>query len=356
MIERKVFSFELTAVDPEGRTFEGYAAAFGNIDQTDDILHPGAFKKTLTERGPKIKLLWQHSTDEPIGRPLELREDQRGLFIRALVSDTRRGRDALALLKDQAIFEMSIGYEVPKGGSDYTKDTGGKLIRNLREVKLWEVSLVTFPANEEAVVTAVKEAAHTKEMGPDGRPIKRFGDMLQGTIHSVFTQMADRYYVAGYLSRDERIQLSGLIGNALDVLTAGMPETVAMLECARDEYYLYALPVDFDTKDMKAGRVLSATNASKVQAALDALAEVLKAAGLTPDGNDEDENDGKPSKGTHPLGHPSGEAGPGDGPPTPAPGAGPDGAPPTFKDADVAALERASLELDELALTLLEVD
>ena len=77
-------------------------------------------------------------------------------------SDTQRGRDALALLKDGAIGEMSIGYDTVKGGMDYTKDAKGNTIRNLREIKLYEFSLVTFPANEQAIVTIGQAGCHAR--------------------------------------------------------------------------------------------------------------------------------------------------------------------------------------------------
>ncbi len=153
--EYKTLEFKLTSVDPTGRTIEGYAAAFNNVDQGADVIYPGAFTKTLAERGNKVKLLWQHDRTEPIGKPLELREDANGLFIKAVISDTARGRDALALLRDGAIDGMSIGYEPIPGGTDYSR-VGDKTIRNLREIKLYEASLVTFPMNEAAAVTALK--------------------------------------------------------------------------------------------------------------------------------------------------------------------------------------------------------
>jgi len=147
--EYKTFDFKVTSFDYEGRTVEGYAAAFGNIDQGNDIIHEGAFTKTLAERGNKVRFLWQHNPGEPIGRPIEMHEDTNGLFIKAIVSD--------ALLRDNAISGLSIGYDAIPGGTDYTKSQEGDPIRNLREVRLWEFSLVTFPMNELAGVTALKD-------------------------------------------------------------------------------------------------------------------------------------------------------------------------------------------------------
>src|SRR5512139_2975068 len=110
-MEHKTLTFEVKAIDYTGRTLEGYAAAFGNLDQVGDIIHPGAFTKTLAECGNKIKFLWQYDPTEPIGRLMEAREDHGGLYVKAIISDTVRGRDALALLRDGAISEMSIGYD-----------------------------------------------------------------------------------------------------------------------------------------------------------------------------------------------------------------------------------------------------
>jgi uncharacterized protein len=156
--EYKTLEFKVTDLDWEGRTVEGYAASFNNTDLVGDIIHKGAFSKTLAERGNKVRFLWQHDRAEPLGRPIEMHEDDRGLFIKAIVSDTSRGRDALALLRDGAISGLSIGYDAMPGGTDYTKTPEGKTIRNLREVRLWEFSLVSMPANEQATVLALKTA------------------------------------------------------------------------------------------------------------------------------------------------------------------------------------------------------
>jgi len=158
MHEYKTFDFQVKAFDYEGRTVEGYASVFGNLDLGRDIVEPGAFAKTLVERGNKVRFLWQHDQREPIGRPIEMREDDHGLFIKAIVSDTGRGRDALALLRDGAISGLSIGYDAIPGATEYTKGADGESVRLLKELRLWEFSLVSMPMNEEATVTALKAA------------------------------------------------------------------------------------------------------------------------------------------------------------------------------------------------------
>lgn len=140
----------------EEGVFSGYASVFGVTDNHGDIIAPGSFARTLEERGgAAIKLLWQHRADEPIGFFTAIREDRRGLFVEGrLLLDVQRGREAWELLKSGAIEGLSIGYTVT--GSDIDPRTG---VRTITGVDLWEISLVTFPANEEAGVTAVKQKA-----------------------------------------------------------------------------------------------------------------------------------------------------------------------------------------------------
>ena len=156
--EYKELPFEITNLDMTGRTIEGYAAIFGNVDLGNDVIHSGAFRKTLAERGNKVRFFWQHDRNEPLGKPIEMREDAKGLFVKAIVSDTARGRDALALLKDGAITGLSIGYDAIPGGTDVSKAEDGRVVRNLRELRLWEFSLVSLPMNEQAEVLALKAA------------------------------------------------------------------------------------------------------------------------------------------------------------------------------------------------------
>ena len=178
-MEYKTIPFDLTKLDAEGRTIEGYAAVFGNRDLGNDVIHPGAFTKTITERGQKVKFLWQHDTRHPLGPPLELREDAKGLFVRAKVSETSWGNDVLALARDGALDGMSIGYDALPASTDYIKSADGETVRNLRELKLWEFSLVTFPMNEGAGITAVKEAEMaTAEATVNAAPAPSLADIV----------------------------------------------------------------------------------------------------------------------------------------------------------------------------------
>ena len=149
---------EIKARGDEGWSFSGYASTFDNVDHGGDVVLRGAFKSSLLRRVPK--LLWQHDMFEPIGKVLDLDEDDHGLHGEFLISRTSRGHDAYQLLKDGAIDSMSIGY-IPE--SD-TKTIDG--VRQLKSVDLLEISLVSLPMNEEARITAVKAAAPPVVAGP----------------------------------------------------------------------------------------------------------------------------------------------------------------------------------------------
>lgn len=152
--EYKAFKFELESSDESGE-FSGYAAVFGNRDSGDDIIEKGAFSKTIREDFDRIKILALHNDCWlPVGKPLELREDGKGLFIRGKISDTSMGRDIRTLLRDGVLTELSIGYDAV--AFDFDSDTS---VRHLKEIRLWEVSIVTWAMNDQAKVEEVKSLA-----------------------------------------------------------------------------------------------------------------------------------------------------------------------------------------------------
>lgn len=142
--------FEVKEVAEDG-TFTGYGSVFGVKDAYDEIVVPGAFSESIEQRKPA--LLWQHRSGEPIGVYEEVREDSVGLYLKGkLALKTARGAEAYELLKMNALSGLSIGFVTREDSFD--QKTG---IRTLKKVDLWEVSLVTFPANDAARVTGVKD-------------------------------------------------------------------------------------------------------------------------------------------------------------------------------------------------------
>lgn len=146
----KSFSLKDGGVDIDARTFEGYASTWDK-DLVGDIIMPGAFTKSINEAFPakRIKVLWNHG--EPIGMPIEMREDERGLFVKGKISKTARGDEVLELMRDSVVDTMSIGFTIPAGKSELSGD-----VRIIREVRLMEFSPVTFAANPMAAITDVK--------------------------------------------------------------------------------------------------------------------------------------------------------------------------------------------------------
>jgi len=148
-------SIKAEAVKDDG-TFEGYGSVFGVTDSYGEIVAPGAFKQSLIDiasKGRPVPVLWQHQSSAPLGVYEALSEDEHGLKVsgRLLIDDVPKAKEAHALLKAGAVSGLSIGYWVRK--SSYDEKTG---IRTLNELDLVEVSLVTFPANDDARVEAVK--------------------------------------------------------------------------------------------------------------------------------------------------------------------------------------------------------
>ena len=154
-LERKFCRFdnELSVTEAkDGTVIEGYASLFGARDQGGDVVEPGAYAaslKRLGEEGRRVKMLWQHDPAQPIGIWDEVREDGRGLYVKGrLLESVGRAREAAALIAAGAIDGLSIGYRTVKAAKD---DKG---LRLLKELELWEVSLVTFPMLPSARVGA----------------------------------------------------------------------------------------------------------------------------------------------------------------------------------------------------------
>lgn len=149
-IAYKSLPLELKREPDTDGSFEGYASVFGIVDQGMDVVERGAFMKSLGRR--KVKMLWQHETDSPIGVWDEIVEDERGLYVKGrLLKEVDKGREAMALLRAGAIDSMSIGYRTIEAVPE-----GDGRVRKLTEIDLFEISLVTFPMLPDAKVTAIK--------------------------------------------------------------------------------------------------------------------------------------------------------------------------------------------------------
>ena len=137
-------------------TFEGYGSVFNNVDQGMDMVLKGAFRNCLKERGCEgIKMLFQHNSDEVMGIWTDIHEDSRGLYCKGKIAmQVPKAKDTYELMRMGAIDGLSIGYRA----LDYSWDKDDERLRYLKEVDVREVSVVTFPMNEAATVTGVKDS------------------------------------------------------------------------------------------------------------------------------------------------------------------------------------------------------
>lgn len=158
--ETRAFALTVKAAGDDG-SIEGYGSAFGVRDNYDDVIAAGAFAESLKAHkaeGTMPAMLWQHDSDEPIGVWTSMTEDEKGLkVVGKLALDTVRGKEAHALLKMGALNGLSIGFVSKQWAYDRESE-----VRTLTEIELWEVSLVTFPANQKARITNVKSADEIK--------------------------------------------------------------------------------------------------------------------------------------------------------------------------------------------------
>ena len=163
--ETRLISFDFVTKAADGMDggqgiFEGYGSIFGNKDLGNDVVEAGAFAKSLRRRKPKnVKMLWQHKQDEPIGVFQSIKEDGEGLAVTGqLALGTQRGKEAFELMKMGALDGLSIGY---KADPELQEWDSRRRRRKLKEIDLMEISLVTFPMNTRARVSAVKGCDRT---------------------------------------------------------------------------------------------------------------------------------------------------------------------------------------------------
>lgn len=175
--EYKTFPSVVTDTDEEQGIVDAVFAVFGNVDAGRDIVHPGSFTKTFAERGLKIPVLDQHNTNSilnVIGKPLAMQELKRdelpqqlleeypdvtgGAYAQVqLLMDVPEGRGAFIRLRDEAVNEWSFGYDVLSSDCSKEMVDGEEItVRNLRTLKLYEISPVIFGMNPATTTVGVK--------------------------------------------------------------------------------------------------------------------------------------------------------------------------------------------------------
>jgi len=148
---------ELMDADAERGIVKGYGSYFDNKDSDNDIIRKGAYTKTIKENGTRVKYLYQHNMMQPIGKMSELYEDDKGLVFVAEIPKSTLGKDVIELMKAGVITENSVGIlpVVKENKGDY---------REIKEVKLYEISAVTLAANDQAKIMDVKSEQNLKHL------------------------------------------------------------------------------------------------------------------------------------------------------------------------------------------------
>ncbi len=186
---------ELQDIDEKNGIVKGYGSYFDNKDSDYDVIRKGAYQKTIKENGDRVKYLYQHDMMQPIGKMNELYEDSKGLVFVAEIPKTQLGKDVVELMKAGVITENSVGIlPIQKEQKDG--------FREIREVKLFEISAVTLAANDQAKILDVKGEVNIEKL------YKRF-DNLAKLIRK--GEISDEM---GYAIEAEILKLKSLFINA----------------------------------------------------------------------------------------------------------------------------------------------
>ncbi|MFP1631587.1 HK97 family phage prohead protease [Zhengella sp. ZM62] len=213
-LERKYAPMALQELDADG-SFTGYASLFGEVDLGNDLVERGAFSRSLGRRGAAgVRMLFQHDPAQPIGRWTELREDDRGLFVRGRLSaSSARAREVLGLMRDGALDGLSIGFRTVRA----RKGQGG--VRRILEADLWEISVVTFPMLPGARIGEIKRAAGLPTMRQFERWLTRDAGLTRAEARTVIVKGFGHLVRERDAARDTPEGLAGAIRRAAATLS-----------------------------------------------------------------------------------------------------------------------------------------
>lgn len=243
---------EIKEITPEG-SFEGLLSPYGNVDGGGDVVEPGAYAKTLKDQGNVRPMLWQHKTDVPIG-DLTLEDRPDGLWCKGqLLMALPEAQKAYLLIKAKIVKGLSIGFEA-------VKDAIENGVRRLKEIKLYEGSIVTFPMNERAIITSVKRAGETKGDFNEELTEIQLSDAGYQMRCALNYALASLFWSG--LTKDEIITASEVIIQQFsDAYMAYVPNYIDMLT----EHYGDLETWNAKRLELKAGAAFSAANKQSIQ-------------------------------------------------------------------------------------------
>lgn len=177
------FDIKEMSTDDKNFTFEGHLAAFNNLDHDGDIIEKGAFSewlnKSVEDNKKTIPIFWAHSAGEPVGVfPIQdMVEDDKGLFVRGIMpkDDTFVSGRVIPQMRIGSVAKMSIGYRV----RDFINKNGARILKN---IQLWEGSLVTLPANENATISGFKSVTPYGDLPLANRQHQWMSDSAIGRV------------------------------------------------------------------------------------------------------------------------------------------------------------------------------
>jgi HK97 family phage prohead protease len=292
-LEYKQLPVYIETVDEDQGIVTAVPAVMGNVDHQGDRIWQGAFTKTIQERGAKVRILDNHNADstlDVVGRIVSLREIEKAELPPELLMqypeaigglsadvqflmDTPEGLGVFKRLKAGAITEWSIGYDaVDKDHERIEVDGEEMVVRNLKQIRLWELSPVIWGANPATMTVSAKAADSTDaETGPsEGKPWRV--EQREGEF-CVF-KLDDEGNLDGEALKcyeDEADAIAYLRALYVNVEDAGDDEMDGDTKAGEDHV---------TAPELKEGRVLSARNATRIVSALTALIDTLESAGL----------------------------------------------------------------------------
>lgn len=216
-MEYKAVGLEVKAEGDDG-IYEGYFSIFENVDAGLDVMHRGAFARTLAQRANRVKVFYAHDWDKLIGpSPTELREDEKGLFARGRLSlGTFWGKEVWALMKDGALTEGSIGYRAVDARP------GAHGVRHLYDVDLYEISPVPLGMNPMTELRAIKSALWLQSDVSAASLVERI-ERLSATVDEL---KAGRSLVTATQKQREKIATS--VDGVIDAILDGQRRTLAL--------------------------------------------------------------------------------------------------------------------------------
>lgn len=257
-MNKKKMRLEIKEISDTGY-FEGLLSSYNNVDQGADTVLPGAYTKTLQEGGDTRPMLWQHKSDIPIGL-LTLEDRPEGLWCNGqLLMELAAAKDAYLLIKAKIVKGLSIGFTA-------IKDEVANGVRKLKEIKLWEGSIVTFPMDENALITMVKSAdGRTWEIKGDFNEelteiqLQDAGYQMRSALSSALSSL-----IWSGLKKDEIISASEtIIEQFATTYMAYIPAYIDMLGARYGDLEMWA-----KTKfEKKSGREFSAANLKSMKTA-----------------------------------------------------------------------------------------